>query len=652
MNSTHFNSRFALNRPGWVLLVWCVILLFVSPAMANESHGIHEVRIGVLANRGPERALAQWQPTADYLSSRVPGYHFQIVPLPFEQIDRAVSAAEVDYILANPAVYVMLERRYGVSPVATMKNDLAGHEYALFGGVIFTRADPAAPRTLENLRGKHFLAVDATSLGGYLTALRELVKQGIQPGDFAKLSFSGTHDAVVKSIIAGEADAGTVRTDILERMAAEGTIDLDKIRLLDVPETRMATFPFLHNTRLYPEWPFAKLAHTPYGTAEKVATALLVMSSDEQAARAAGCSGWTVPLSYGGVHELLRELGLPPYEPDTGPTWRVVLYQYRYQIISGAIVLLASWLLLAYILRINRRIQVSRDESIVLNEQLRQKMAEQEALNHRLVETRSQLLQAEKMASVGLLAAGVAHEINTPLGFITSNLGALERYTHELLGLVDSSCDIVTALPEDNPLRQKLVSGKAYIDLDYLREDSATLLSETRVGLERVRAIVQGLRNFALPNDINWQRVDINKCLEDALVVAAGELPTGIKVVRDYGKLPLVQCQPQPINQVLANLLLNAIHAMSGKGVLTLSSGIDGDQAWVEVRDNGQGIAPEHLEHIFDPFFTTKPVGKGTGLGLSICYGIMQQHHGRIEVSSTLGEGSAFRVVLPISQPE
>jgi signal transduction histidine kinase len=113
-----------------------------------------------------------------------------------------------------------------------------------------------------------------------------------------------------------------------------------------------------------------------------------------------------------------------------------------------------------------------------------------------------------------------------------------------------------------------------------------------------------------------------------------------------------VQCQPQPINQVFLNLVRNAIHAMSGNGVLTLSSGIDGDQAWVEVRDNGQGIDPTHLEHIFDPFFTTKPVGSGTGLGLSICYGIVQNHCGRIEVSSTPGEGSVFRVLLPVSQPD
>ena len=275
----------------------------------------------------------------------------------------------------------------------------------------------------------------------------------------------------------------------------------------------------------------------------------------------------------------------------------------------------------------------------------------QEALNRRLVETRSQLLQAEKMASVGVLAAGVAHEINTPLGFITSNLGALERYTHDLLGLVDSYCDIVAELPEDNPLRQKLVSSKACIDLDYLREDSATLLTETRNGLERVRAIVHGLRNFSQPNDTHWQRVDLNKCLEDALSAAAGQLPTGVQVVRDYGKPSPVQCQPQSINQVFLNLVLNAIHAMDGQGQLTLRSGIDGDQAWVEVRDSGQGIDPAHIEHIFDPFFTTKPVGKGTGLGLSICYGIVQSHHGRIEVSSTPGEGSVFRVLLPVSQP-
>jgi two-component system sensor histidine kinase TtrS len=648
---THHGWRSLL---GHLLLAGCLLFWLLAPhAVANETHGVHEVRIGVLANRGAERAITQWQPTADYLSVHVPGHRFRIVPLSFEQIDRAVANAEVDYVLANPAVYVGLEHRHGVSPVVTLKNNLAGHEYALFGGVIFTRADPAAPKTLDDLRGKHFRAVDGTSLGGYLTALRELVKQGVRPEDFAQLSFGGTHDAVVKAILAGEADAGTVRTDILERMAAEGSIDLEEIRLLKVPDTGMVTFPFLHNTRLYPEWPFAKLAHTPYGVAEKVATALLVMPSDDPAACAAECSGWTVPLSYGGVHELLRELGLPPYAPNTGPIWREVLYQYRYQIVTGAILLLASWLLLAYILRMNRRLQASRDKSIVLNEQLRQKMAEQEALNHRLIETQSQLLQAKKMASVGLLAAGVAHEINTPLGYVTSNLGALERYTHDLLDLLDTYDNIETELPENNPLRLKLAEQKVSIDLDYLREDSVTLLVDMRKGLERVRAIVQGLRNFSDPDDTHWQRVDLNECLEGTLAVAASELKKGIEVVREYATLPSVQCQPQAINQVFLNLVLNALSAMDGDGLLTLRSGIDGEQAWawVEVRDTGHGISPENLEHIFDPFFTTKPVGAGTGLGLSICYGIVQKHHGRIEVSSTPGEGSVFRVLLPVSQP-
>jgi signal transduction histidine kinase len=280
-------------------------------------------------------------------------------------------------------------------------------------------------------------------------------------------------------------------------------------------------------------------------------------------------------------------------------------------------------------------------------------MAEQEALNHRLIETQSQLLQAKKMASVGLLAAGVAHEINTPLGYVTSNLGALERYTHDLLDLLDTYDNIETELPENNPLRLKLAEQKVSIDLDYLREDSVTLLVDMRKGLERVRAIVQGLRNFSDPDDTHWQRVDLNECLEGTLAVAASELKKGIEVVREYATLPSVQCQPQAINQVFLNLVLNALSAMDGDGLLTLRSGIDGEQAWawVEVRDTGHGISPENLEHIFDPFFTTKPVGAGTGLGLSICYGIVQKHHGRIEVSSTPGEGSVFRVLLPVSQP-
>lgn len=638
------------GRLLWLLLC-CLTVLATRLAMAAPEHAVHEVKIGVLANRGAEHALVQWQPTADYLTAHIPGYRFLVVPLSFEQVDRAVQNSEVDYLLANPAVYVGIEHRYGASPVATLKNNLAGHEYALFGGVIFTRNAPGAPQQLSEVRGKRFLAVDANSLGGYLAALRELHKQGIRPGDFSQLRFGGTHDAVVKAVVAGEADIGTVRTDVLERMASQGALDLNQIRLLPVPDTGMATFPFLQNTRLYPEWPFAKLADTPYGEAEKVAAALLSMLPADPAAQAAGCSGWTVPLSYGGVHDLLREMNLPPYEAPTMPNWREVLYQYRYQIVTGAVVLLASWLLLAYILRINRRLHQSRDRSYALNEQLKQQMAQLEALNRNLVETRSQLLQAEKMASVGLLAAGVAHEINNPLGYIVSNLGSLERYARDTFALIDRYADLEATLPEDDALRQQLAQEKAKIDLDYLREDSFAVLADVRKGLERVRIIVEGLRNFSRPDDAHWQQIDLNECLEETLKVVAGELVAGVEVVRAYGELPAVQCQPQPISQVFMNLVVNAIYALEGHGRLTLSSGVAGDQVWVEVHDTGQGIDPAHLEHIFDPFFTTKPVGKGTGLGLSICYGIVQAHHGRIEVASTPGEGSTFRVLLPIKQP-
>jgi two-component system sensor histidine kinase TtrS len=615
---------------------------------AARAQPLLDARIGVLANRGAEHALAQRQPTADYLGSRVPGYRFLIVPLSFEAIAPAVQAGRVDYVLANPAVYVGLERAHGVSAIATLKNSLAGREYAVFGGAIFTRADAAGLDRLEDLRGKRFMAVDATSLGGYLAALRELLGHGIRPQELGSLGFGGTHDKVVAAVLAGRADAGTVRTDILERMATEGSLRLDRIRLLAPADLPVAEFPFRHSTRLYPEWPFAKLAHTPYGVAEKVATALLAMTPDSAAARAAECAGWTVPLSYASVHALLRELALPPYEPAAAPTWHDTLRQYRNQLMVAAALLLGSWLLLAHIARINRRLQASRDQLDRLNARLQEEMAEQEALNQRLLESQSQLLQADKMASIGLLAAGVAHEINTPIGYITTNIGALEGYGHQLGRLLAAYDQAAAGLPADDPARLRLEAAKAAIDPAFLREDSESLIAETRQGLDRVRRIVQGLREFSHPDDAQWEWADLNKGLEDTLTVAHGELKHGIQVVRDYGPLPLVRCRPQQINQVFLNLVLNAIHAMAGKGTLTLRSRRLDDRVLVEVEDSGCGIDAAHLEHIFDPFFTTKPVGLGTGLGLSICSDIVQKHQGRIEVTSVPGAGATFRVVLPI----
>ena len=260
------------------------------------------------------------------------------------------------------------------------------------------------------------------------------------------------------------------------------------------------------------------------------------------------------------------------------------------------------------------------------------------------------LLQAEKMAAVGQLAAGVAHEINNPIGFVTSNLGSLESYASQLLGVIDACGELVAAQPET---AQRFQAISADADLAYLRTDLAALLAETRQGLQRVSTIVNALQDFARADTDEKVDADLLAGLESTLNVTASLLKDRLEVVRELTPLPLVRCAPQQINQVFMNLLINATQAIKGNGRILLRSGFDEDGVWVEISDSGCGIAAEQLPRVFEPFFTTQPVGSGTGLGLTTAWDIVvDKHGGRIDVRSTPGDGSSFTVWLPRNRSE
>ena len=265
-------------------------------------------------------------------------------------------------------------------------------------------------------------------------------------------------------------------------------------------------------------------------------------------------------------------------------------------------------------------------------------------LNKRLEEAQNQLLQSEKMASIGQLAAGVAHEINNPIGYVNSNLGTLQRHISDIL--------TVLAAYEAGVSAERAKEIAENLELDYIREDILALLNESLEGIARVRKIVQDLKDFSHVDEAEWQFADLHRGLESTLNIVHNELKYKATVVREYGDLPEVECLPSQLNQVFMNILVNAAHAIRETGIITLRTGNSGEEVWIEISDTGQGIPKENLSRIFDPFFTTKPVGKGTGLGLSLSYSILQKHGGRIEVDSEQGKGSTFRVILPVRQTE
>jgi hemerythrin-like metal-binding protein len=282
------------------------------------------------------------------------------------------------------------------------------------------------------------------------------------------------------------------------------------------------------------------------------------------------------------------------------------------------------------------------------NQKLQAGNAELKKLNEQLESAHLQLLQAEKMASVGQLAAGVAHEINNPVGFVNSNLGTLGKYIASLSKVI-AAYDAEDAR-SGGKLAPVMAPVKKETDLSFINEDIPVLLKESRDGLSRVTRIVQDLMDFSHVDESGWQRESIELGMDSALKLVEGEFRQKVTVAKDYSHVPQVECLPSQINQVFMNLLLNAAQAIDTSGTVTIRSGSSADEAWIEVADSGKGIAAEHLNRIFEPFFTTKPVGKGTGLGLSLAYSIVQKHHGRIEVKSEVGKGSTFRVCLPLRQ--
>lgn len=281
---------------------------------------------------------------------------------------------------------------------------------------------------------------------------------------------------------------------------------------------------------------------------------------------------------------------------------------------------------------------------------LRKKITELESANKELQDTQTKLVHSAKMVSLGQLVAGVAHELNNPIGFIYSNMVHLKDYSEKLI-------DLVNVAEKDS---SKLKDLKEEYEFEYIIKDLPKLVASCQDGARRTRDIVLGLRNFSRLEDAKLEEVDVHQSLDTTLNLLHGEIKNRIEVHRHFEPLPHIHCYASQINQVFMNILSNAVQAVEGPGHIWISTtalksfkGSSDRRGWIQVsiQDSGKGMSPETLEKIFDPFFTTKGVGQGTGLGLSISYGIIQNHGGEIQVRSEKGVGTEFIVIIPVYPP-
>lgn len=608
-----------------VLSVLALGLLIKNPNRGKTWAEDTALKIGVLAIRGQAQCLSSWSPTADYLSRRIPGRRFVIVPLTHDQIAPAVQEGTVDFMLSNSAFYVGLEHRYRANRIATLKERRANGIYTQYGAVIFCRRDRKDIRTLVDLKGQSFAAVSESSLGGWLMAWRELQENGIDPHrDFKELRFEETHDQAVFAVRDGLVAAGTVRTNTLEELHWEGKIDLADFYVFPrLYDTDILT-PYLCTTREYPAWPMAKVRHTPDRLAEQVALALIQMPPDSAAARAAGCAGWTIPLNYQPVHDLMRGLKVGPYEDLGKISLTDVVRSYGIWILLafGAFCILAAFA--GVVVELNRRLKTSH-----------LRLQDEMDLRH---QKDRELQQAKELAETATRAkseflANMSHEIRTPMNGIIAA-------TDLALGEV---------VPPTVAKYLKIIHSSAYSLLGIIND----ILDFSKIEAGKLELKE---RVFRL-NEV-FDRV------MELFVGKASEKGIELLVDIDMDTPKVILGDPLRLQQILTNLISNAIKFTDSGGTILLSvkeqppvGGAQGDQVLLafSVKDTGTGIAPEYRGLLFEPFsqadMSSTRKYEGTGLGLSICKQLVGMMGGDIGVESALGEGSTFFFTVRMRRP-
>jgi len=294
-------------------------------------------------------------------------------------------------------------------------------------------------------------------------------------------------------------------------------------------------------------------------------------------------------------------------------------------------------------IKLERNVEIRSRQLAAANTQLREANEQIQAAYEELKHAQNQLVHSEKMASLGVLVAGIAHEINNPLNFVSASIKMLAQHVQSLMGLLDAYEQI--EMPPNS--REAIVHLRSELEMDYLTDDVDKMVKSIATGAERMAQIVQNLRTFSRLDSTRREDVNLQEGIESTLQILHHQYKDRITIERDFHPIPLISGNPGQLNQVFMNILHNGIQAIDGKGTLRISVRNDDRRVHIAIADSGSGIAAQDLKHVFDPFFTTKKVGEGTGLGLSISYGIVQDHGGRLWAESEVGKGSVFHIELP-----
>ncbi len=444
---------------------WIALAIVALPSLAND----HSVTIGILNLHGEQDVSSRWQPTAAYLQRQIPGYRFVARALGHDGIDRALERRELDFVLTSPGQYVELADRNGVQALATLRRNEAGESSTVFGAVIFTRAGRTDITTLHDLKGRTFMA-DSRPDCCFYVVWREFKAHDIDPfTDLSRLSFDDSKEEnIVDAVVRGQVDGGAVRTGLLEHLAAQGRVRLDDLHVVESLYDK--GFPLLHSTRLYPEWPFAKAAHTANALAMRVQAALLALRPDDPAARTGHYTAWVAPLDYRPVDQLFQDIGIGPYASHHHPTWARILRFYWQWLLAGALLFLTMTGVTAYVLYTNRRLSTSKrliEAEIAERRRAEEALRRSEGLLRALHDITTAKEPDFESRVCALLKVGCA-QLELPVGLLSHVVG--DRYV------------VVAAVTPDNSIQRGQVFelGQTYC--------VETLRTDVPVGFEHAAA--------------------------------------------------------------------------------------------------------------------------------------------------------------------
>ena len=599
-------QRRALRPIGVAALMWVSLC-------GGQAHGQDRLfRIGTVSGQFDQVTAESFRPFTDYLSERVAGADFEMVPhANIEALVESVDAGRLHFAIATPAALVTLMSRHEVRPIATVTQMVGEDPYPWLAGAVFVRRSRTDIQRLEDVRGKKVIALSPLALGGWLSAVREWRDLGLdERRDLGSLQFQFSYSKLAAEVCAGSADVGVLAAGTLRDIASacpEGFRVLPGLR-----GSRDPRYPTDVSTRLYPETAFAVVATVEEQFVTAVTQQLLSITPGSKVAAAATVAGFTAPLGYTAVRELMQELRVGPFESFGQLTFIAALQQH-----AGKATLALLGFLSILTLALARTHRLNRQLAHSLNEQ---KRAEQER-----AQLETQLQQSQRMDSIGRLAGAVAHDFNN------------------LLTVINGYSEFVLMdVKENNSTRRSLV--------------------QIQKAGRRAAELTQQLLTFSKKQISRPVPLNVNAVLDESESMLRRLLGEDIQLVREAAPaIALTMADPGQMNQVLLNLVVNARDAMPHGGTLTITTrdvvltgepaGAVGDiqpGPYVElcVRDTGAGIDPDTLPHIFEPFFSTKGTA-GTGLGLATVYGIVRQNMGGISVASEPGEGTTFTIYLP-----